>query len=109
MILRTRSFTLAAVTAFVLFGAACDTGSSNTVRALVQIRPGGPFEELEMEVREVPVDPPTVDASAAELDDDELVLGVVLNGEAVAYPVRFLALSEVINDRVGDTPIAPTW
>jgi len=82
---------------------------NNTVRARVQMRPGGPLEEVEMRVAEAPVDPPTVAADAVDLEDDELVVGVVLDGEAIAYPVRYLAMSEVVNDRVGDTPIAPSW
>lgn len=105
------SSALAAVT-FALVSTACDTAPSespNTVRAVVQLRPGGPVEEFEMEVHEAPVDLPTVAAGAVELEEDELVIGVVVDGHAVAYPVRYLALSEVVNDRVGDTPIAPSW
>lgn len=89
--------------------AACAGSDSNTVRAEVQLRPGGPVETIEMAVREVPVDPPTVAAAEIELEDDELVIGVVVDGEAVAYPVRYLALSEVVNDRVAETAIAPSW
>ena len=37
---------------------------------------------------------------------EELVLGVVVNGEAVAYPVRFLARHELANDVVGEVPVA---
>lgn len=62
-----------------------------------------------MSVHPVPVDPPTVEASKAPLDDDDLVLGVVMDGKAVAYPIRFLSMFEVINGRVGETPIAPSW
>lgn len=48
-------------------------------------------------------------AQAGFLEDDELVLGVALGGEAKAYPIRILGLYEVINDRFGDTAIAATW
>lgn len=115
---RTRSsVAVAAAVALGFFGAACDSAdtaesassNSNTVRAVVQSRPGGPFEEVEMEVHEAPVDPLTVAADEVDLEEDELVIGVVVDGEAVAYPVRYLAMSEVINDRIGDTPIAPSW
>ncbi len=41
--------------------------------------------------------------------NDDLVLGVVVDGKAMAYPIRYLAMSEVLNDRVGDTPLAPSW
>ena len=79
------------------------------VRARVQAHPGGPVEDVEMSVHEVPVDPKTVPAEEANLEDDELVLGLVIEGKPIAYPIRYLAMFEVINDRVGDTPVAPTW
>ena len=83
--------------------------SANVVRTRVQARPGGPIEEIEMRVHESPSDLLSLRASAAELGDDELVLGVVQNGAAMAYPIRYLAMFEVANDRVGGVPIAPTW
>lgn len=79
------------------------------VRATVQRSPGAVHEEMDMKVFPAPVDLPTRAADEVDLDDDELVLGVVIEGEAVAYPIRYLALSEVANDWVGDTPIAPSW
>ncbi len=41
----------------------------------------------------------------------ELVLGVVANGEARAYPINMLsgARREIINDQLGGAPIAATW
>jgi len=39
----------------------------------------------------------------------ELVLGVAINGEAKAYPLRMLNWHEVINDTVGGVPVAVTW
>jgi len=80
-----------------------------TVRARVQAHPGGPIEDVEMRVHEVPVDPETVSADEVDLEDNELVLGLVIEGQPIAYPIRYLAMFEVINDRVGDTPLAPTW
>lgn len=79
------------------------------VKARVQTRAGGEAEEAEMPVYEVPVDPPSVAAGDASLNQDELVLGVVENGEPMAWPVRYLALYEVVDDQVGGTPLAPTW
>ncbi len=43
------------------------------------------------------------------MSDDDLVLGVVINGKPVAYPVRYIAMYEVLDDHVGSTPIAATW
>ena len=80
-----------------------------TVRARVQPRPGAPAEEIDMRVHESPVDPPSVAATAANLADDELVLGVVVDDQPMAYPIRYLAPYEVLNDLVGSTALAPTW
>jgi len=54
-------------------------------------------------------DPPHVAAEAAPLDDDELVFGVVLGGEARAYPHRFLSWHEMANDVVGGEPITLSY
>ena len=58
---------------------------------------------------EVPFDLPSVPASKASLADDELVLGVIVGDQPVAYPVRYLALFEVINSHVSGVALAPTW
>ena len=79
------------------------------IRGIFQARPGGPMEEVEVDVTEVPVDLPSVAAAEAAMEDDELVVGVVVNGEPMAYPVRYLALHEVVDHRAGKLPVAPTW
>jgi hypothetical protein len=43
---------------------------------------------------------------AGYLEPDEIVLGVVVNGEARAYPKRFMNVHELANDIVGGKPIA---
>ena len=50
-------------------------------------------------------------ASAAEsrLLDEELVMGVTLNGEAKAYPISVLRSREMVNDDLGGIPILVTW
>lgn len=85
------------------------TSQERTIKAKVQMRPGGPVDEVEMGVHEAPVDPPIVSASEATLDDTEVVLGLVIDGTPIAYPSRYLAMTEVMNDRVGDTAMSPTW
>ncbi len=80
-----------------------------TVSGLMQARPGGPLEQVEVEVHEVPVDLPTVPADQASLENDDLVIGVVQDGEAVAYPIRYVANYEVLDSKVGKTSVAPTW
>ena len=54
-------------------------------------------------------DPLIGTADMADLDPEELVIGVSLNGEARAYPVRPLISREMVNDVVGGTPILATW
>jgi hypothetical protein len=52
-----------------------------------------------------------IPAGEASLFDTELVLGVVVAGEARAYALNslFHKENEVLNDVLGDTPIAATW
>jgi len=47
----------------------------------------------------------------ANVDDDELVIGVVIDGEARAYPINQLTGPdrEIINDELAGTAIAATW
>ena len=61
------------------------------------------------------VEPESRPARAAEKDgivrDDELVLGVVVNGKDRAYPINTLTgpRREIINDELGGRAIAATW
>jgi hypothetical protein len=52
-----------------------------------------------------------VEAAAAGLQDQEMVLGVVVDGRARAYPVNRMwgPEHEVVNDILGDTAIAASW
>ena len=43
------------------------------------------------------------------LGEDDQVLGVVKDGVAKAYPLRILVWHEVVNDRLGDTPVVATY
>lgn len=45
-------------------------------------------------------------ADATWMTDDEVILGVIANGEAVAYPLRILARHELANDTVGGDDLA---
>jgi hypothetical protein len=59
------------------------------------------------------VDAPFLAASEVtdEVDDNELVIGVVVGDQARAYPVNMLTgrSREIINDTVARSPIAATW
>lgn len=65
---------------------------------------GGPLHEPVMAETAVPAD------AADGIADDELVLGVVIDDEARAWPIRYLQMSsEHVNDTVGETPLVATW
>ena len=52
-------------------------------------------------------DPARVPAAQADwMVDDEIVLGVIANGQAVAYPLRILARHELANDTIGGEDLA---
>ena len=58
--------------------------------------------------------PPLVDPDDVSVDylfDTDKVLGVVINGEARAYPINQLTgpRREIINDVLGELPLAATW
>ena len=48
-------------------------------------------------------------ADRAPLEDDELVIGISLNGEAKAYPITVLRSREMVNDELAGLPILVTW
>ena len=53
--------------------------------------------------------PQFMPAAAAPLQADELVIGLVINNKARAYPVTTLNRREMVNDVVGGTPVLVTW
>lgn len=60
--------------------------------------------------RITPVYEPTfVGADDVPWDDDELVIGININGQQRAYPVGFLSNREIVNDQVDDIPIVVSW
>jgi hypothetical protein len=54
-------------------------------------------------------DPRFVAAADAPLKDDELVIGIAIEGEAKAYPITVLRFREMVNDELGGLPILVTW
>lgn len=54
---------------------------------------------------------PLVSAKVSDLEDNELVLGVVIDGVSRAYPINMLTgpSREILNDSLGDRSIATTW
>jgi len=47
--------------------------------------------------------------SASKLDPKEMIMAVRLGGDARAYPISQMAYHHVLNDVVGDVPIAVTY
>jgi hypothetical protein len=48
-------------------------------------------------------------SEATFVGDNDMVLAVDNNGEAVAYPVRLMAYHHLVQDTVGGTPIVATY
>jgi Protein of unknown function (DUF3179) len=48
-------------------------------------------------------------SEAAFVADTDMVLGVEMKGEAVAYPVRLMAYHHLVQDVVGGTPLVATY
>jgi hypothetical protein len=53
--------------------------------------------------------PKFVSANDATLQDSDLVLGLNINGDIRAYPLNILVWHEIVNDVVGDIPVAITY
>jgi hypothetical protein len=43
------------------------------------------------------------------ISDSDVVIGLEINGDARAYPLFILVWHEIVNDRVGDVPVAVTY
>ena len=55
------------------------------------------------------VRPVFLDAEEAQLADGVSVVGVSVDGADRAYPLYVLKNHQVVNDRLGDLPIAASW
>ena len=77
----------------------------NTRIDLTQLLDGGPPKDG------IPsVDNPRFDtAETTPFDQDEFVIGVVVNGEAKAYPYGIMNWHEIVNDTVGDTNLTVSY
>jgi len=54
-------------------------------------------------------EPQFVTAEESPLFEEELVMGVAIQGEAKAYPVTVLRFREMVDDELGGLPILVTW
>ena len=58
----------------------------------------------------VPVyEPRYVSPEEANLVDQELVMGVEVNGESKAFPIGLIRNREIVNDTIGGVPLLITW
>jgi hypothetical protein len=48
-------------------------------------------------------------AAEKELTDTDPVIGLIINGEAKAYPLRILIWHEIVNDTIGGVPVSVTF
>lgn len=83
-------------------------GTYDPVRAGEETPDG--FRQLLPRDAILPIYNPTFDtAAASEWEDDTLVIGLALEGEAKAYPVSFLNRREMVLDWIGGTPVLVSW
>ncbi len=81
--------------------------TTNGIKHIVpldEIKSGGPPKDG------IPsIDNPKFVKDAEFISDDDLVIGLRLNGETRAYPLFILVWHEIVNDKIGDAPIAVTY
>jgi hypothetical protein len=53
--------------------------------------------------------PDTVAASDANLENDDMVLAIRIEGQAHAYPIRMMGYHHIVNDWVGGVPVVGTY
>ena len=87
--------------------------------APLSLNPGGPkqaeiapgyFDSVRSRDAIRPIyDPMVAGVNGAELQPDDLVIGVSLEGEFRAYPIVTLRTREMVNDELAGVPILVTW
>ena len=83
--------------------------SHRTKNGAGEQRPAG-FRQILPRDAIFPVYNPTFrSAATSDWDDDILVIGLELDGEAKAYPVSFLNRREMVIDWIGGSPVLVTW
>lgn len=53
--------------------------------------------------------PKTEEADSAGIPGSEPVISLIVNGEARAYPLRYMTVHEIVNDVVGGAPVLVTY
>jgi len=108
---------LATLSIFSLFESSASAVSENTYEVITtdgekhivpldKIRSGGPPKDGIPSIDY----PKFVNANEAEfVSDNDVVIGLEINGEIKAYPLSILVWHEIVNDNVGDIPVAVTY
>ncbi len=92
--------------AWAIEGSPRPEGLPEPLLPLEELRSGGPPPDGIPSIDE----PKFLTASAVDfLADTEPVLAVEIDGDARAYPVQVLVWHEIVNDTVGDVPVAVTY
>ena len=104
-------FSLAAIFLLSQFTALALEGQRGKGKGRRGPRDRSDFTMLREEGFPLNIDPKIVNASEAEIEDADMVMGVVINGEARAYPVNYMngPTNEIVNDMLGGQAIAPSW
>jgi len=89
--------------------AQADQDEPHPIRARVQPAPGAELQEIDIEVHRVDLPFEVEPADSIELDEDDIVVGVLNEGVVVAYPVRFVSLYGIVSDDLNGLPIAVSW
>ncbi len=71
--------------------------------------PEGYFRSFDRDQIEPVYEPTFVGADGVSWPDDEVVIGVNINGQQRAYPVGFLSNRELVIDEIDDIPILVSW
>ncbi|WP_404379432.1 DUF3179 domain-containing protein [Caenispirillum salinarum] len=83
-----------------------ETDFSNAIVPLDEIMSGGPPRDGIPSIDDPRFKPAS---EAADLAPREPVIGLTMNGETRAYPLRILHWHEIVNDTVGGVPVAVTY
>lgn len=83
-----------------------ETNGEKHLIPLNKIRGGGPPKDGIPSID----NPQFAEANDAPfVSDSDVVIGLKINGEAKAYPLFILVWHEIVNDNVGDVPVAVTY
>ena len=108
---------LATLSIFSSFDSSASAVSENTYEVITtdgvkhivpldKIRSGGPPKDGIPSID----NPKFVKANEAEfVSDNDVVIGLEINGEIKAYPLSILVWHEIVNDNVGDIPVVVTY